>query len=56
MPMISIIVPVYNVELYLEACLNSILGQSFSAFEVILVDDGSSDHSGAICDEYKNKD
>ena len=56
MPMISIIVPVYNVELYLEACLNSILGQSFSDFEVILVDDGSSDHSGAICDEYKNKD
>ena len=37
MPMISIIVPVYNVELYLEACLNSILGQSFSDFEVILV-------------------
>ena len=54
--MISIIVPVFNVEDYLRPCLDSILNQSLSDFEVILVDDGSTDHCGAICDEYAEKD
>lgn len=53
---ISIIVPVYNAELYLQRCLDSILSQSFTDFEVILVDDGSSDKSGGICDEYAQRD
>ena len=50
--MISIIVPVYNVEKYLRRCIDSILNQSFKDYEVILVDDGSKDISGKICDEY----
>lgn len=53
---ISIIVPVYNVERYLSKCISSILEQSFTDFELILVDDGSKDNSGKICDEYKGKD
>ncbi len=53
---ISILVPVYNVEKYLRACLDSILTQTFSNFEVICVDDGSSDKSGYILDEYARKD
>ena len=56
MPRISVIVPVYNVEKYLHRCINSILSQSFKDFELILVDDGSTDNSGIICDEYKKKD
>lgn len=56
MPIISIIVPVYNVEKYLEQCIESILRQTFSDFELILVDDGSPDSSGEICDKYKEKD
>lgn len=55
-PEISIIVPVYNVEIYLEKCLNSIIGQSFTNYEIILVNDGSTDNSGEICDEYCKKD
>jgi glycosyltransferase involved in cell wall biosynthesis len=55
-PEISIIVPVYNVENYLEDCLDSILAQSFQDFEVILVNDGSTDRSGLICDDYAKKD
>lgn len=51
-PLISIIVPVYKVELYLKRCLESILMQSYSNWECILIDDGSPDHSGQICDEY----
>ena len=50
--MISVIVPVYNVEAYLHRCIDSILNQSYKDFELILVDDGSEDHSGEICDEY----
>lgn len=53
---ISVIVPVYNVETYLSACLESILNQSYSQLEIIIVDDGSTDQSGVICDEYKKKD
>lgn len=56
MPMISIIVPVYNVEKYLNRCVDSILNQTFTDFELILVNDGSTDKSGEICDEYAEKD
>ena len=52
----SVIVPVYNVEKYLRQCVDSILMQTFADFELILVDDGSKDSSGAICDEYAKKD
>ena len=50
--LISIIIPVYNSTLYLRRCLNSVLKQTLQSFEVVLVDDGSTDDSGAICDEY----
>lgn len=53
---ISVIVPVYNVEPYLARCVDSILAQSYKSLEVILVDDGSRDRCGAICDEYAAKD
>lgn len=49
---ISVIVPVYNAEKYLKRCVDSILSQSFSDFELLLIDDGSSDLSGLFCDEY----
>lgn len=55
-PLVSVIVPVYKVEAYLPTCIESILKQIFSNFELILVDDGSPDCSGAICDEYAKKD
>ena len=50
--LLSVIVPVYNVEQYLSKCIDSILNQEFKDFELILIDDGSSDNSGKICDEY----
>lgn len=56
MPLISVIVPVYNVEPYLARCIDSILSQTFTDFELILVDDGSPDNCGKICDEYAQKD
>lgn len=56
MPKISVIVPVYKVEKYLHRCVDSILGQTFADFELILVDDGSPDKSGGICDDYAKKD
>lgn len=55
-PKISIIVPVYNVEKYLSRCIDSILAQTFTDFELLLIDDGSKDKSGEICDEYVKKD
>ena len=56
MPEFSVIVPVYKVEKYLDRCICSILNQTFSDFELILIDDGSPDNSGAICDQYAAKD
>lgn len=56
MPAVSVIVPVYNVEPYLPRCIESILAQSFRDFELILVNDGSTDKSGAICDKYTAED
>ena len=55
-PQISIVVPVYNVEDYLRQCLDSIIAQTFTNWECILIDDGSKDKSGSICDEYVQKD
>lgn len=56
MPQVSVIVPVYKTESYLHRCVDSILAQSFTDFEIILVDDGSPDNCGRICDEYAEKD
>ena len=55
-PFLSIIVPAYNVENYIKQCVDSILAQSFTDFELLLVDDGSKDSTGKICDEYALKD
>lgn len=55
-PAISVIVPVYNVEKYLSQCIDSILSQTFTDFELLLIDDGTPDRSGEICDEYAEKD
>ncbi len=54
--LISIIIPVYNVEDYLRECIDSVINQTYKNLEIILVDDGSTDSSGAICDEYAEKD
>lgn len=54
--LISVIIPVYNVEKYLPRCIDSIIGQSYQNLEIILVDDGSPDNCGRICDEYALKD
>lgn len=56
MEKISVIVPVYNVEEYLAECVESILNQTYSNIEIILVDDCSSDRSGQICDQYAKMD
>ena len=53
---VSIIVPVYKVEKYIRRCIDSILAQTYEDFELILVDDGSPDDCGNICDEYAKKD
>ena len=54
-PLISVIVPVYNVENYMRQCVDSLLNQTVSNIEIILVDDGSTDTSPKICDEYAKK-
>ena len=55
-PLISVIIPVYNVELYLERCIDSILKQSYDDLEIILINDGSNDSCPRLCDEYAEKD
>ena len=52
----SILIPVYNTSEYLPECMDSVLSQSFRDFEVVLLDDGSTDNSGQLCDEYAQKD
>lgn len=54
--LISVIVPVYNIEIYLEQCIESIINQSYSNLQIILIDDGSTDKSGEICDRFAKKD
>lgn len=56
MPLISVIIPVYNVEKYLCKCIDSTLAQTYTNIEIMLIDDGSTDNSGKICDEYVLKD
>ena len=55
-PVVSIIVPVYNAEKFLRRCIDSILAQTYTDFELLLIDDGSKDSSGSICDKYAAKD
>ena len=55
-PTISVIIPVYNTEMYLRRCIDSVLTQSYKDFELLLIDDGSKDSSGTICDEYAAQD
>lgn len=55
-PKISVIIPVYNVEKYLPKCIESVLAQTYTDFELILINDGSSDNSGHVCDEYATRD
>ena len=54
--LVSVIIPVYNVESYLEEALDSVLNQSYDNLEIIIIDDGSTDSSGQICDNYEKKD
>ena len=54
--LISVIVPVYNVAAYLDACVVSLTGQTYKNLEIILIDDGSTDQSGALCDEWEKRD
>lgn len=55
-PKVTVVVPVYNVERYLRPCVDSLLNQTFTDFEILLIDDGSPDNSGKICDEYTRTD
>lgn len=55
-PLVSVVVPIYNVELYLNRCIESIVNQTYSDLEIILVDDGSPDHCPVMCDEWAEKD
>ena len=55
-PIISVVIPVYNVEAYIERCVNSVRNQTVENIEIILVDDGSPDQSPVLCDQYAEKD
>ena len=55
-PLISVIIPVYNASKYLEEALNSVAQQTYPSYEVLLIDDGSSDDSLAICEQFANRD
>ena len=55
-PLVSIIIPVYDVEPYLSEALDSVIGQTYKNLEILIIDDGSTDRSGVICDEYASKD
>ena len=55
-PLISVIIPVYNVQQYLRECVSSVLAQVYSNLEIILIDDGSTDESGKLCDEFALSD
>ena len=55
-PLISVIVPIYNVEKYLARCVDSIVNQTYKNLEIILVDDGSPDRCPQMCDDYAEKD
>lgn len=55
-PKVSVIMPLYNAEKFLHRSIDSVLGQSFHDFELLLVDDGSKDNSGKICDDYQQRD
>lgn len=55
-PTVSIIIPVYNAESFLARCVDSVLGQEYTDFELLLIDDGSKDRSGALCDAYAASD
>lgn len=54
--LVSVVLPIYNVEMYLERCIESIVNQTYTNLEIILVDDGSPDHCPQICDEWAKKD
>lgn len=56
MPLVSIIVPVYNVKEHIDRCVQSIIKQTYRNLEILLIDDGSTDESPAICDQYAKKD
>lgn len=54
--LVSLIVPVYNVESYLEECVDSLIHQTYRNIEIVLIDDGCTDNSGKICDQYRKRD
>ena len=56
MPLVSVVVAVYNIEKYIETCIQSLLKQTYDEMEILLIDDGSQDESGSICDKYAEKD
>ena len=55
-PLVSVVIPVYNVSRYLQQCLDSVVSQTYRNLEIIIVDDGSTDDSGSICDLYEKRD